>query len=234
MNSSRHHLETFIQAMADELPPHSLLLDAGAGDCRYARRFGMHRYESADFAKVKKPYGELTYVCDLTAIPVEDGRFDAILCSQVIAHLPEPRSVLREFHRVLKPGGRLYVTGPLYFQENEPPYDFFRYTQYGLRRILDDAGLEVERLDWLEGYGGTVAYQLGMAAQTLRARPADFGGGPTGWTAATATVFVRPLFAALSLLYARCDIAYRNTAIGHCKNYAAVARRPPKAPDSDA
>lgn len=228
MNSSRHYLEQFVAKAAADLPDGARVLDAGAGDCRYKRHFARQQYEAADFAKVeRKTYGELDHICDLTSIPVEDERFDAVLCTQVIAHLPEPRMVLREFNRVLRPGGRLFVTGPLYFQENEPPYDFFRYTQFGLRRILEDAGFMIDEISWLEGYSGTLSYQLSTAYRSLRARPADFGGGLIGWLAAGSTVLAKPIFAALALLYARCDIAYRNTAVGHCKNYAAIATRPP-------
>ena len=71
LNSSRVHLAEFVRRAADSVPPGSrvLVLDAGAGDCRYAHLFGALAYESADFGKVEKAYGRLTYECDLTSIP---------------------------------------------------------------------------------------------------------------------------------------------------------------------
>jgi ubiquinone/menaquinone biosynthesis C-methylase UbiE len=42
----------------------------------------------------------------LTAIPVPDSTYDLVLCTQVMEHVPDPLGVLREFHRVLKPGGQ--------------------------------------------------------------------------------------------------------------------------------
>ena len=59
-------------------------------------------YESADFQQVDKEYQPVTYVCDLAEIPVEDNRYDAIVFNQVMEHLPEPETVLRELARVLK------------------------------------------------------------------------------------------------------------------------------------
>ena len=52
-------------------------------------------------------------LCDLADIPVEDARFDHVLLTQVLEHLPEPATVLGELHRVLRPGGTLWLTAPL-------------------------------------------------------------------------------------------------------------------------
>src|SRR5674476_1266665 len=51
-------------------------------------------------------------VSDITAIPAPDASFDAILCSEVLEHVPEPTHALDEFTRLLKPGGVLILTAP--------------------------------------------------------------------------------------------------------------------------
>jgi SAM-dependent methyltransferase len=226
MSSSRNYLEAEIRAFSDALPAGSRVLDAGAGDCRYGPLFHRHRYESADFAQVEKSYGRLDYVCDLRRIPVEDARFDAIACTQVLAHIPEPAEALTEMARVLKHGGKLLLTAPLFFHENEKPYDFFRFTQFGLRKLVADAGLEIDRLDWLEGYYGTLGYQMGVAARVLRVSPGAFGGGIHGVLFATLMLAVKPFCAAMALLMDRADLAYKNTEIGQCKNYVVIALKP--------
>jgi SAM-dependent methyltransferase len=227
MNTSRVHLERLVADMAASLPPGSLVLDAGAGDCRYSRHYGVHRYESCDFAQVGgKTYGTLTHVCDIRAIPVEEGRYDAVLCTQVLAHIPDPAACLRELRRVLRPGGMLWLTAPLFFQENEPPYDFYRFTQHGLRHLLREAGLEEQRLEWLEGYAGTVSYQLGMACRALPRSPGGLGGGVVGLAGAAAVWLSLPMLAGLAWLLAKADIRTKATGRGMCKNYAVVARRP--------
>jgi hypothetical protein len=77
------------------VPAGALVLDAGAGRGPYRKHFARHRYESSDFEKVAKEYQANTYVCDLTAVPVEDGRFDLVLLTQVLEHLPEPIAALK-------------------------------------------------------------------------------------------------------------------------------------------
>ncbi len=228
LNSSRAYLEAEIRAFSIGLPTNSLVLDAGAGDCRYRPLFDQHRYESADFAQLAKTYGDLTYVCDLREIPVEAERFDAVICTQVLAHLSEPIEALKEMRRVLKPGGRLLVTAPFFFQENEVPHDYYRYTKFGLRFLAEKAGLAVTRLDWLEGYYGALAYQMGIAAHVLRAKPTKLGGGLTGAGLFVLALFVRPLFAALKIILDRADRLHKRTDGGHCKNYLMIATRPLK------
>ncbi len=225
MNSSRYHFDRFLAEAASEAGDGVLVLDAGAGDCRHVRFFERCRYESADFAKVDKAYGELTYVCDLRSIPVADCRYGCVVCTQVLAHLPDPLSALVEMRRVLAPGGKLWLTAPLFFQENEQPYDHFRFTQFGLRKLLSDAGFRIDRLEWLEGYCGTLGYQLGMAAKSLPTRPSDFGGGIAGVLTCAATIVAKPAFACLSWLYSRSDRRHRLTSRGMCKNYAVIAVR---------
>src|SRR5690606_22527663 len=73
-------------------------------------------------------------------LPVPDGAYDAVLCTQVLEHVPNPAEVLAELYRVLRPGGRVYLTVPLTWELHELPFDFFRYTAPGLERLFTDAG----------------------------------------------------------------------------------------------
>lgn len=222
-NSSRKYLSDFVSEAAASLPRGALVLDAGAGDCPYKHLFAKACYESADFCQVDKQYGEITYVCDLTNIPVEDSRYDLVLLTQVLEHVPEPQDILREMHRVLKPGGELWVSAPLFFAEHEIPYDFYRYTQFGLGHLLRSAGFIPKRIEWLEGYYGTWAYQLETASIALPLHPKHYGGGLVGSISAVMVLLVKPLFLLLSVVFSRLDVRQKHTASGQCKNYAAVA-----------
>lgn len=222
-NSSRFHLAEALGRFAADTEPGMRVLDAGAGDQPYAGLFSHTRYESADFEKVDKPYARSTHVCDLRAIPVEDARFDRIVFSQVMEHLDDPAATLAELRRVLKPGGLLFCSCPLYYEEHEAPYDFYRYTQYAHRHLFGQAGFEIERLDWLEGYLGTVAYQLKQMARDLPLLPPR--GAPLSalllWPAVVACkAAALPLTLALSRLDAMAKITGR----GHPKNYLVLAR----------
>lgn len=119
---------------------------------------------------VDKEYGRSTYVCDLSHIPVAAARFDAVALNQVLEHLSDPVAVLCEMHRILKNGGTMICSAPLFYEEHEQPYDFFRYTQFAWRHLLRNAGFDIVSLDWMEGYLGTVAYQMETASKHLSAR----------------------------------------------------------------
>jgi len=166
-NSSRFRLKKEICVFANRIPKDALILDDGSGDAPYKEFFSHGIYESADFGKINKKYEELTYTCDLANIPVEDCRYDFVIFNQVMEHLPEPKKVLYELHRVLKRGGLLFASAPLFYEEHEQPYDFFRYTSFAWEKMITEVGFEIEKLDWLEGYYGTLGYQFSMMFQYL-------------------------------------------------------------------
>lgn len=223
INSSRRYLDEFARQAGSSVASGSLVLDAGAGSAPYKHHFSDVLYESADFGKLDKNYCELTYRCDLSNIPVEDQKYDLVFCSQTLEHLPEPQAVLREFNRVLKPEGKLWLSAPLFYEEHETPYDFYRYTQYGLRHLFQLAGFKILRIEWLEGYSGTLSYQLEMAARKLPWAPRYYGGGAVGVLAALFVLTLKPVFAALSLLFSRLDLRTKITSLGQCKNYTVIA-----------
>jgi SAM-dependent methyltransferase len=224
-NSSRVWLRRENEAFAASVPQGAIVLDAGAGNQPYRSSFAHCTYEAADFEKVDKDYAQSTYVCDLASIPVEDGRFEAIVFNQVMEHLPDPLAVLREFRRVLKPGGRMICTAPLFYEEHEQPYDFYRYTQFGWRHLLTQSGFEIERIDWMEGYFGTVAYQMHTAARYLPRSPHQIAPGLMGWAAMPVIVGSKLAFKALAYLFYVIDERNRYVAGGFPKNYVVIARR---------
>lgn len=221
-NSSRTWLLRENRDFAGTVPAGARVLDAGAGNQPYRALFSHCVYEAADFEKVDKPYAKSTYVCDLTAIPVADDFFDAVVFNQVLEHLPDPQAALVELRRVLKPGGRLLCTAPLFYEEHEQPYDFFRYTQFGMRSLLEKAGFVIERLHWMEGYHGTVAYQLDSASKYL---PWSAGRGWQAVVMLPVSVLCKMLFRVLAPLFYWADESHRHTSSGFPKNYVAVVRK---------
>lgn len=224
-NSSRYRLRKENEAFAESIPSGALVLDAGAGNAPYKSLFQHTQYESADFERVDKEYASSTYVCDLQHIPVENFRFDAIIFNQVMEHLPDPKSVLAELNRVLKPEGKMIYTGPLFYEEHEQPYDFYRYTQFGLRHLFSTTGFVIERLDWLEGYFGTVGYQMNCMARYLPWKPRDLGNGIIGVSLVPIMMLLKITSAIGSILCHKLETRVKYKRKGYPKNYVAILRK---------
>lgn len=158
----RWYVNGFVEATAAQLPSGSLVLDAGAGECVYKHLFAHCQYKAIDLAVGDHAwnYGNLDYVAPLHDMPVGDCSFDAVLCTQVLEHLEWPRESVQEMFRVLKPGGRLFLTAPMAQGEHQIPYDFFRYTSYGLRAICRHAGFNDIEVVPFGGLFSRWAYEL--------------------------------------------------------------------------
>ena len=141
--------DRWVRARAAETPAGARVLDVGAGSCPYRNAFSHCRYETQDFTQLTPEqlryggYGRIDYVCDASAIPVPDGSFDAVLCTEMLEHVPDPVAVVRELGRVLRPGGRLMLTAPLGSGIHQEPYHFVGgFTPFWYQRFLTEAGFQ--------------------------------------------------------------------------------------------
>ncbi len=128
--------ERWLEEALLNIPDNSRILDAGAGTQRY-RKYCRHlEYVSQDFGeydgkgdnaalqKGKFDYGKLDIISDIVSIPEPDTSFDAIMCIEVLEHLPDPVQAIREFTRLLKPNGHLILTAPFCSFTHFAPYHF--------------------------------------------------------------------------------------------------------------
>lgn len=168
------HFETAIErAVADlaaSLPPAARVLDAGAGEGRYAGYFPDQTYCGVDLA-VGDPawdYGRLDAMADLTALPFPAACFDACLNIVTLEHVREPGCVLREIARVLKPQGRLLLIAPQDWEVHQSPHDYFRFTHFGLQLLLEQAGYTDIRIVPVGGLFRLLGRRLLNALQYFR------------------------------------------------------------------
>lgn len=70
---------------------------------------------------------------DIHDLGFEDELFDGVACISILEHVPEPQTAIAEMHRVLKPGGKIWVQLPFLFPYHEAPKDYWRVTPDGLR-----------------------------------------------------------------------------------------------------
>jgi SAM-dependent methyltransferase len=154
----------FVQGVAAQLPAGAHVLDAGAGECAYKKYFEHCRYTGLDLAvgDAKWNYHNLDVIALLDQMPLASASFDAVLNTQTLEHLSRPQESLRECFRVLKPGGHLFLSAPMAHNEHQTPYDFFRYTSYGLRVLAERAGFTKDAIK-IGAFGGMFtrwAYEL--------------------------------------------------------------------------
>lgn len=75
---------------------------------------------------------------DIEDLQFPDDHFDAIVCWSVLEHVPSPQRAISEMHRVLKPGGLIWVQLPFLFPYHADPQDYWRVTPSGLRQWMQD------------------------------------------------------------------------------------------------
>ncbi|MBM3824638.1 MAG: class I SAM-dependent methyltransferase [Verrucomicrobia bacterium] len=152
--------DRWVEAQAGTVAAGSWVLDAGAGASKYRPFFKHCRYQTQDFCQYEgdlvKYLEPVDYVCDIASIPIETGRLDAILCTEVIEHVADPVFVLREFSRLLKRGGKLWLTSPLLSHLHMEPYHYYGgFTHYWYRHWLPLAGFVIESITPVGGPGTT-------------------------------------------------------------------------------
>jgi len=92
-------------------------------------------------------------------LPFGDDSFDVVISQEVFEHLPDPWAALDEVRRTLKPGGLLYLQVPFVIGYHSGPADYWRFTHEGLERLIEDSGLEINRLETAVG-AGTGIYRI--------------------------------------------------------------------------
>lgn len=145
------------------------VIDFGCGDRPYQSWFeamGAH-YWGADIT----PGAEIAVRPD-GKIDVEDAQFDLVTSFQVLEHVWDVPTYLQEARRVLKPNGWLLLATHGNWLYHPHPHDYRRWTAEGLRREVEAAGFQLERLFPVVGplAWTTIFRSLGVA-QVLRKIP---------------------------------------------------------------
>ena len=80
-------------------------------------------------------------------LPYGAGEFATVLSTQVLEHVADPARYLDECARVLQPQGRLILFAPMQWRHHEVPWDYWRFTRFGLTLALERAGFAVLTID---------------------------------------------------------------------------------------
>lgn len=159
-------LLVLIEQFARSRPAGSTVFDYGCGGAPYERLFAhCQEYVRADI--VPGPRVQRSIRPDgLTDEP--SNRYDGLLSTQVLEHVPDPRSYLEECLRILKPGGAALITTHGMFEEHGCPHDYTRWTSAGIERLARQAGFEVTASHKTTTQIRGALYLLHFFAETLR------------------------------------------------------------------
>jgi SAM-dependent methyltransferase len=189
-----------LKDLADALRPRlaradGVWLDYGSGTSPYSQYAHNVRMKLADVAddpdSLPRP---LDYLLEPgRPCPADDASFDGVLSTQVLEHVPDPDSYLRDAFRMLRPGGELLLTTHGSFEDHPCPLDVNRWTAEGLRADVEEAGFsvvecvpltcgvrgalflllrELDRVKWWRRYFSPLGALLGILRLVGRYRPA--------------------------------------------------------------
>ncbi|HTB33100.1 MAG TPA: class I SAM-dependent methyltransferase, partial [Bacteroidia bacterium] len=122
------------------------VLDLGCGNKPYEGMFQGIAKEYIGCDVVQSSMNKVDVICEATKIPLPDASFDTVFSTQVIEHVDDHQALVKEAFRLLKPGGHFIVSGPMYWHLHEEPYDYFRFTKYGFKYILEKNGFSVAEI----------------------------------------------------------------------------------------
>jgi len=141
-------------------------LDVGCGAQPYRQLFGPEvSYHGIDIAAAKANFGydlpDTTYF-EGDIWPIADQSIDFVLCTETLEHVPDPRKLLAEAARCLKPGGQIMLTTPFSARWHYIPHDYWRFSPSCLAMLLRQAGFERPAV-YARGNGMTVSCYKTMA-----------------------------------------------------------------------
>lgn len=168
------------------LRPGGVFLDAGCGPggngawmARHGAVVGVDRFMDAlAFVRVGHP-ATVPVQASIARLPLVGGTFDAVACITVLTSVPDDAAAVREFARIVKPGGAVLLMEPA-FPSLARGHDVIvhslrRYRLPGLRSLAESAGLSIERASYAYSFLAPPAAAL-AAAWRIRPRPIDVAG----------------------------------------------------------
>ena len=148
----------WIEETLKKIPAGLTILDAGAGESQFKKFCSHLKYIAQDFGEYHGA-GEvglqtgtwdntkLDIVSDIMSIPLPDHSVDAIMCTEVLEHIPDPLRAIKEFARLIKSGGYLLITAPFASLTHFAPYHFASgLSRFFYEKFLPENGFEIKDL----------------------------------------------------------------------------------------
>ena len=137
-----HELKNFLASYKN-----SKVLDFGCGDTRYKKLINENNNEyigvDSKNTGIENSNKFADFYWDNKTLPFEDEKFDIIICTEVLDDVEDIELVTHELRRVLKDNGKIFITMPFMFGEHDTPYDFRRFTSFGIKRFFEKQNFNI-------------------------------------------------------------------------------------------
>jgi SAM-dependent methyltransferase len=167
------HVKHVLEAVREAVPfLHGRLLDMGCGRKPYRSVLRCASHIGVDVSTSPNFNHAIDCIYDGAHLPFGDASFDSVLCTEVLEHCSEPWAFMKEVSRVLKPGGHALITVPFVIHHHEEPFDFTRFTRYGLIEVVTRSGMSPV---WVRSRGAEYATAIALVylavSYTVSRRP---------------------------------------------------------------
>lgn len=161
--------DRWVEHALTAIPKGQSIIDLGAGEMPYKPFCRNLKYISQDFGKYSGKNRDcgiqsgqydtkhVDIVSDITHVPVPDGGYENVLCTEVFEHIPDPLKALTEINRITKKGGTLILSAPWASLTHFYPYFYYSgFSQNFYRKNLPEYGFKIREMyvygdyfDWL-------------------------------------------------------------------------------------
>lgn len=161
--------KVFEMAFDRHIPADAVVYDIGCGQKPFATYLSsrVRQHIGVDLADGFYQPDYVDLIGTAYAVPAEGGVADAIILSQVIEHLESPLLAMREAHRLLKPGGVMFLSFPFLYPQHAPPHDYLRYTEFYLANKLAGEDFELLEQHRIGGYWYLIGMYTNMYCRSL-------------------------------------------------------------------
>lgn len=126
------------------LPKFDNVLDVGCGTKPYEQLIKCNRYTGIEFdSEYSRKNSKADIFYDGKHFPVDSEKYGLVISNQVLEHVFEPEIFIKEIRRVLQNNGTLILTVPFVWEEHEKPFDYGRYTSFGLKHLFEKNGFKI-------------------------------------------------------------------------------------------
>lgn len=191
--------------------------DVGCGRAPYRGRI-LAKNDVTEYLTIDHPdateYYSKEFPLDVKAdisdhIPLKDRSVDTVLLLMVLEHVPQPSAAIAELYRIAKPGGTLVLSTIQTHPVHDAPYDYYRYTRFGLQHLLEQNGFELLELNWdgsaaataVTVFNTTMFQQLKALSRTKALVPLAVLLGLVAWAVAIALNLIAILLAPFDRLH---------------------------------